>query len=358
MGTDDAEANHPLAPLNERVSSPARLHIPQHPQVVSWRPATLADVDAIAVMQRAIDEADHPELLTARDEIASDLEGGHIDNTRDTLLALGEDGAVLAYGMAAQAPGEGERIQVYLLGGVHPAWRERGIGRELMQWQYERARQRLAASEARLPGWITSYCEEANRAELSVALRLGMQVTRYFITMRRDLSREVEQVKATAPVRIVPFSAELSQTTLEARNDSFRDHWGNQPKSPEMWMSWVGGEAFRADLSRVAVIDERDASGAAVERVVAFSLASVNDNATMSNGVSSVHIERIGVVRSHRGQRLAPAVVSATLQAATDAGIERAFLEVDAENPTGANALYARLGFEAHERLIALVQVF
>lgn len=358
MSANTAVSPTSLAPLSQRVVAPPVAHGPRHRDVARWRPATIADVDAIAVMQRAIDEVDHPGWLTAREDISGDLEGAHIENARDTLLGLADDGRVVAYGLVAQAPGEGDRVQIYLLGGVHPEWRERGIGRELMRWQYERALQRLAASEARLPGWITAYREEANRSGISVALRLGLQLTRYFITMRRHLGGGIAQVPTPAGVRLVPFAEALSSATLVARNDSFRDHWGNQPKSVEMWNHWVHGEVFRADLSRVAVVDEPDGLGGFSTRVVAFSLASVNDAGQSSSALRTVHVDRIGVVRSHRGQRLAPAVIAATLGAAADAGFEHAVLEVDAENPSGANVLYERLGFVPGERLLAFVRVF
>lgn len=353
-----------LRPLSERVSAPAELRMPRHPEVALWRPATLDDLDRVATLQRAVDAADHPDWFTTREEIAANLHAEHIDAARDTLLALDADGAVLAYGIVAEAPGVGERVQVYLLGGVHPLWRDHGIGRALLGWQYDRALQRLAASEARLPGWITAFREEANRGAISVALRLGLRVTRYFTTMRRELGSAIPALEAPAGVRIVPYSAELSAAALAARNDAFRDHWGNQPKSAESWDRWTQGEVFRADLSWLAVvdeptpIDETGAGGTAAPRVVGFSLASVNEDDWEAQGLRSVYIDRIGTVRSHRGRGVAPACIAATLRAAQEAGLALAILDVDADSPTRAHTLYERLGFRAGERELALVAVF
>lgn len=349
---------HLSTPLSQRVTAPNIVHNPEHPDVALWRHATIADLDEIATLHRAIDQHDHPEWLTPREDIARDLEAEHIDIVHDTLLAFCADGTAIAYGLVAEAPGDGERVQVYLLGGVHPEWRAQGVGRELMRWQHDRARQRLAASEAHLPGWITTYCEEANRSAISVALRLGMNVARYFITMQRDLAAELPPIATPAPVRVVPFESRLSMATLDARNDSFRDHWGNQPKSEENWNHWVEGDVFRADLSFLALIDERDEKGNDASRVVGFSLADVNPESAQTGDRASVLIARVGVVRSHRGQKIAPAMIAATLHASADAGYTRAVLEVDADSPTGANSLYERLGFTAVDRLLALVHVF
>ncbi|PPL20010.1 GNAT family N-acetyltransferase [Microterricola pindariensis] len=347
-----------LSSLSERVSAPAELRMPRHPEVALWRPASLDDLDGIAVLQRAVDEADHPDWFTTREWIAGNLRAAHIDAARDTLVALGADGTVLAYGVVAEAPGAGERVQVYLLGSVHPLWREHGIGRELMAWQHGRALQRLAASDARLPGWITAFREEASRGAISVALRLGLRVTRYFSTMRRGLDVAIPALPAPSGVRIVPFTAELSAGALEARNDAFRDHWGNQPKAAESWERWITGEVFRPDLSWLAVVDEAGDGGRPRTRVVGFSLASVNEDDGNARGLRSVYIDRIGTVRSHRGRGIAPACIAATLRAAQDAGLELAILDVDADSPTQAHTLYERLGFRAGERRLALVSVF
>ena len=90
-------------------------------------------------------------------------------------------------------------------------------------------------------------------------------------------------------------------------------------------------------------------------RIIAFCLASVNEDDWVTLGASNAYIDLIGVVRDRRGQGLAPLVISRTLQAIAEAGLEKAVLDVDTASPTGANTLYERLGFTATERSVALV---
>ena len=72
------------------------------------------------------------------------------------------------------------------------------------------------------------------------------------------------------------------------------------------------------------IADPLDGDGA----VVGFCLASVNEDDWVTMGASSAYIELIGVVRAHRGRRVAPAVITGTLAAIAAAGLERAVLFV------------------------------
>lgn len=338
-------------PLSERVDAPSTLPVPTHPDVAEWRPAGPADVDRIHETQRLMDAADHPTWTTPREDIAEDFESSHIDPARDSLLAIGSDGTVLAWGVTALNPGQETRVQSYVLGGVHPGWRGRGIGRELFGWQVARSRQQLASSPLTLPGWTVAYQDEGNDAAVRLMARFELRLERYFTSMERIVADPVPAVEPPEGIRIVAFTPELAEAARVARNDAFRDHWGSQPTVPERWNHFVGGEAFRADLSWLAV--EPDADGG--ERVVAFALSSVNEDDWAVQGFSSGYVALIGVVRDRRGRRLAPACISALLASYERAGLERAVLDVDTESPTGANSLYSGMGFAATTRSLAFV---
>ena len=297
-----------------------------------------------------MDAADHPSWVTARDDLVDDLSASHVDPALDTMIALDTDGTVLAYGQVTLGPGQDTRVQSYLFGGVHPAHRGKGIGRELLAWQRARSEQQLASSDKTLPGWSVLYLEEGNAAARALAERHGMSVARYFTQMERDLSQPIPELAVPESVRIVPFTRELSELARAARNDSFRDHWGSQSTNRERWEQFAFGAQFRDDLSWVAVT-----GGTETQRVVAFGLTTINEDDWEAQGKRSGYIALIGVVRDWRGRRLAPAVLARVLRSQREAGLEVSILDVDSESPTGAHTLYERMGFVPLHREVALV---
>jgi ribosomal protein S18 acetylase RimI-like enzyme len=339
----------------DRIDAPREIATPQHPDVVTWRPATIDDVDAIMELVHAADRIDHPSWVTPREDVVETFESSWIDPSRDTLVGLAADGAVLAVGAVQVHPSRDVHLHAYLGGRVHPSFRRRGIGRELMRWEHERALQALVELDSPLPAAVFVYAEETDAGSRLLAEARGLRVERWFATMVRDLGGEIPEVEPTAnqdepPIAIIAYDAALKEATRLARNDAFRDHWGSLETPPERWAQFIDGPFLRPDLSWLAVEDSPHG-----KRVVALALGSVNEEDWEVQGYSSVYVDLIGVVRDRRGRRLAPAVITALLRAARDAGLEKVVLDVDTESPTGANGLYGRLGFESTELMVALV---
>ncbi len=345
--TDATADDTALPPLSERLGPVAAPVLPAHPEVVEWRPSTIDDVDALTELFRACDLVDHPTWTTPREEIEESFTVSWTDPARNTLVGLDADGRMVASAAVMLHPSRDVHVHVYLSGRVHPQVRGRGIGREVMRWEHERALEALAELDLALPAAVFVYAEEGEVGAQHLAARRGFAVERWFSTMVRDLSLEIPEVEASGDAVVQPYERALKEATRVARNDAFRDHWGSLATPPERWEKFVDGPFLRPDLSRVALEEDR---------VVAFALGSVNEEDWATQGYSSVYIDLIGVTRDRRGRRLAPAVIVALLRAARDAGLEKAVLDVDTESPTGANDLYGRLGFVATERSVALVR--
>ncbi|MDN3496528.1 GNAT family N-acetyltransferase [Planococcus sp. APC 4015] len=320
---------------------------PRHPDVAQWRPATIDDLDDLTELVHAANKVDHPSYLTPREEIAETFESSWIEPERDTLIARDGAGRAVAVGTVVVHPAREAHLHAYLQGVVHPDARGRGIGREVLRWEHERAREALAALDSLHPAAVFVYAEEGDVGARHLAGRLGMREERWFATMVRDLAADVPEVVPTGgPVELVAYDPTRKEAVRLARNDAFRDHWGSLETPPERWSQFIDGPFLRPDLSWLAVEDDR---------VVALALGSVNEEDWAQQGYTSVYVDLIGVVRDRRGRRLAPAVIAALLRASRAAGLEKVVLDVDTESSTGANSLYEGLGFVAAERMVALV---
>jgi ribosomal protein S18 acetylase RimI-like enzyme len=336
------------APLRDRVTAPERPPIPDTPGL-EWRAAGTADVHLLQALYAAISRSDHPNYILTRDEIADELEHSWVDPTTDTLIGLDSTGAAAAFGQVVLAPVKETVVRSILFGGVHPDHRVRGIGRQLLAWQEARALQQLATSELPLPGWILLYADDRSVRTHRLAAAAGFQPARYFTGLSRDLSAPIPEPPLPAIVRLEPYSAGLSDVTLEAKNAAFRDHWGSQPSTVEQWESMLGLGVFRPDLSFVAL---------AGDDVVGFVMSEVNEDDWPGQGYSSAYISLVGVVREWRKRGIAPALLARAFTEFRDGGLERAVLDVDSENPTGALGLYTGMGFVPETRETAFSKVF
>ena len=336
-----------LRPVSERVPAPP-VHSPAHPDVVLWRAATADDIDAATVLWRAIDAADHPEWLHTADEVTEHFGYSFVDLAEDTMLGFAADGRAVALGLITMPPLQETLVRVFLEGGVHPEFRGRGVGRELLAWSRSRAERRLAESTRCLPAWVLAYQDERAQGAARLLARDGFRAARYFFELERDLSAPIPRVEPAEEVRIVPYTADRSAAVHAARNDAFRDHWGSQPMSDEQWAAWTGG-TFRPAVSFLAL---------AGDEIVGFCLCEVNEGDWVTQGFTGPYIAMVGTRRAWRGKRLAPALLGRSMQAAADSGWQKATLSVDAENPSGALGLYTGMGFIRRNTEVSMVREY
>jgi mycothiol synthase len=299
----------------------------------TYRPG---DATAVADLINVVSQAGggHGGHIAA--EIADVMNNEVHDPATDTLVITDAEGRLAAVALVPLPPAGGHRVE--LIGGVHPDRRGTGIGRELLTWQLDRAAVRHAevAPDAE---WLADVVAgAADTSAIRLYERFGFTVARYFLEMTAPTTPTPVATPAEG-VRIGPYHHDQEREVHAVHTAAFRDLWGFQDRSFESWAALtVRSETFMPDLSRVAL---------AGDTIVGYVLP-------YDNGVPGrVYIGQVGTAGSWRGRGVASALLADVLGAAGRAGYTHAALDTDADNPTGAAGIYAKVGFVIAQRVVA-----
>ena len=261
------------------------------------------------------------------------------DVAQDTRLIAATDGTVAGFGwVEPPVPGA---TPISMHGGIRPAFRGCGLGRELFAWQLERARTIHAATAPDVAWRAYSSTNARDAAAVRLFDHAGWHVDRNFLDMATDLPSVPNKGAAALPdgVVSVPFRPEDAHAIYEAHMQSFAEHYGFQHRTFETWSRrHPDADDFRGDLCRVA-FDGKDIAG--------FVLC--HDDVVPD----ALHVSTVGTRRAWRGRGIASALIAEIMAAACDMGKVRATLGVDATNPTGAVGVYERLGFRTTARWVS-----
>jgi mycothiol synthase len=306
------------------------------PDGLAVRPLRADDDAAVAALLTAAEEVDdtgenfHPEDLTEW------WTGWDIEHGRDGLAVCDAAGVVVGYATVMAPRNFRDAFAIYLEGRVRPDHRNRGIGRALLEWQLARGEEMHAERQPGETGRLTVPVLESLPSLEALVAKAGLTAQRWYRGMQRALT-DLPEPRVVPGIELVPFSWDRDDEVRRAHNAAFTEHHGSAERDPEAWQTmFTGQRAFRPDLSVLAVED-----GA----VVGYVLAYVWSADTKATGVRETHFGQIGVLPRARGRGIASAVIAAALRAGAADGCERAGLEVDSGNVTGALRLYESLGF-------------
>lgn len=332
-------------PIAVRADPPVVLDVPPAHLELSWRDLHAADAPALHTLLTAVEEADESPARTSLLEVAEMFTDEWRDMQRDSLGGFDSDGVLRAYAIVAVRPGDTRTVRAFLEGGVHPAWRGRGIGRAVLAWLEGRGRQKLAESGKDVPARLAVFVDEHARDNRRLYAAAGFSPVRWYTQMRRDLATPLPDV-ALEGVTIEPWRPELDEAVRVAHNEAFADHWGSEPRSAQ---DWKHGPHFVPQWSFVAM---------AGEEVVGYTLSGRYDADFPVVGYSFGYSELLGVRREWRGRRIAVALLARAMVAFQADGMKYAVLGVDTANPTGAHGLYEQLGYQAvHGEVLYSVEI-
>lgn len=292
-----------------------------------WRPLRESDASAWAELMAIVAKADGDE----EDEDETAVVESFGDPYRDYeygSVGVFDGTALIGYGVLTSRPVAEPRHEMRHSGGVHPSFRGKGIGGELLDWAESTARPLHTERFPGRPLSLQSGCVSGNMAAVALHEARGYQPVRVFQVMIRDLSAPIAEAELADELRAEEFTAQRSEDARLVRNEAFRDHWGSIAVPAESWARMRSASSFRSGFSFV-VYEGADPLGMLIS----------HDHGP------DLYIALVGTRAAGRKRGIATALVSMALTRAKAAGHATASLSVDADSLTGAVGVYERLGF-------------
>ena len=251
------------------------------------------------------------------------------DPRLDAVAAVDASGALVGFGRVWPA---GNEIKCFAR--VDPDATGRGIGAALLDALERRAAEIAPTTDTELT--LTQWAGDDSATGL---LRgRGFTESRFFLSMVADLTAtapEVPPVAAGVTIRTLQDSDE--EQLLTAYREAFASHPGRVDEGADTWWQERRDNAsagFDPTLWLLAV---------EAGTVVGFSLG----RELVADGVRSGYVGDVGVRPPSRGRGLGHALLARSLAEFRRRGLASASLNVDAENTSGALALYRKAGMEA-----------
>ena len=311
------------------------------PDGYSARPARPGDEAAIAaILNRYSRETTGIDIVTPVD-IEKDHSAPRFDPEEDSRVVLAPDGTIAAY--ASFWSNVEPAVHPYFVGRVDVPHRRKGIGRALVRYGIQRARDTID----RAPDGARVTVRASNHSKFVPARRLleseGFRAYRYHHDMRIELAGPI-------PAPALPEGIELRryrhpdemEPLARATQEAFADHYGSLPETFGAYFArfrfWlIEDEVFDPTLMWVAT---------AGDEIVGMNLSRKYDGADRDTG----YVMTLGVRRPWRRRGIALALLNESFEEFRQRGRKAVTLGVDADSLTGAVALYEKAGMRVHHR--------
>ena len=311
---------------------------------VSIRNYRDGDQKLLADMINETDQVDRFDRRTTVDDLQHEWEDPHFTPAKDGFVAVvGQDGAqrvVAAGDVYLGAPNvAAEQITVYNWHVVRPEWRGSGVGRQIIQACYGRARELVADIADPRPKVFRVSAHAADAHARRRLKQFGMEHVRTFYTMEyAPLDESLPAPDAPPGLSIVPWTPAYDRATMDTFNESFRDHWGFRNVSQEEWQHWFHDPKSRPDLWRIALDD-------ATGEVAGICVVGIDPDTNEALGRQEGWVHDLGVRRPWRKRGLGTALLLAGMAVLREAGMTSARLGVDSDSLTDATRIYERVGY-------------
>jgi len=293
-----------------------------------FRAPTPDDLDAVAAVLIADDLDDAGGVVLDADFLLTGWNRSDFDLATDAWVVVDRADSIVAYGQIMhQGPGI-----VGSWGIVHPAERGRGLGPPLLDRIERRADDLLTD----LPDPRFRHSINAGDGAAASMLRArGLHPVRHFWHMGIDLEATIDRGRDPDEIEIGGIDPETDLTAMHAvLTEAFAEDWDYHPDPFDRWAAdYASGPNYDPTLWLIA----RDGKA---------TVGALTADASDDRG----WVGEIGVLATHRGRGIAGALLRRSFATFAARGVGRVMLNVDAENPTGATALYEGVGMRIIKR--------
>lgn len=300
------------------------------------RRPTMADVESVLQLIQAceIEREGRPE--TTLHDMRLEWQSPEFTLTTDAWIVFSLEGKAVGFADV----GHREHARIFTSGNVHPDYRGRGIGTQLLQLNEERAYQHCAEALADARVSILSWVSEKSIATQQLLEKHDFKKIRSFWRMKIELNEASPMAHWADGITIRTLAdysddPNMFRTVFEADEDAFKDHWGHTPTDFEEWEHRTKKrENFDPSLWFLAMEGNEIAAVALCE-----------DEKELGGWVNS-----LGVRRQWRRKGIGEALLYQAFGEFYKRGIREIYLGVDASSLTGATRLYERVGMHVHRR--------
>jgi mycothiol synthase len=286
------------------------------------RPAELSDLDAVADVLIADELAEGGPVVLGASFVQNEWSRTGFDLATDAWVAADSAGTIVGYVQAmAEEPGTTD-----CWGVVHPGHRGRGIGAVLVA----RTEERAAELAAGLPsGRLRHVVNAGDPAAAGLLRAAGLHLVRHFWHMQIDLPPQADPGVVPDGIEIGGIEPATDLPLLQAVIDeAFADHWEYHPEPHDQWVADQTGRPTYDPALWLLATHAGKPAGALIGHV------------SEDRG----WVDYIAVLAASRGRGAGAALLRRSFAMFAGRGIRRVVLAVDAQNATGATALYERVG--------------
>lgn len=285
----------------------------------------------------AIEEADRAPYRSDLGEVEDFFSTAWISRV---LGGRASNGELVAFGLVRLPATHDEIAEVSLWGGVHPEWRDVGLGRELVGMQVRAAREIATESGVR-EATLVMHVDEGHDTLTDLLVRDGFAPRQSYVQMRRSLKEPIAIPDASAFMSIVPLTEDFDAQVRAAHNAINLENSGGGAISAQQWVT------ERAYMERSWSFAALDTLGDR-PRLAGYIISGRYEQDWEARGWSEGYIDEIAIYDEARRNRLLKALLGKAMEAYQRDGIDYAGIDIPVE--VGAEEpdidFFTALGFE------------